>query len=66
MPARRAEIQRSTKSVREVAQEFEISEGTVRRWRARDRVTEGSHTRHRLRTTLSQAQGRLLLNSCAR
>ena len=60
-PARRAEIQRSTKSVREITREFVISEDIVRSWRARDSVTDRSHTRHRLHTTLSQAQGAIVV-----
>jgi transposase InsO family protein len=60
-PARRAQIQASDKPVREIAQEFGISEDTVRRWRSRDTVEDGSHTRHRLDTTLSEAQGAVVI-----
>ncbi len=55
-PARRAEIQRSDKPVRELAREFGVSEDTIRRWKRRETVSDGSHTAHRLRTTLTPAQ----------
>ncbi|WP_435106562.1 helix-turn-helix domain-containing protein, partial [Arhodomonas sp. AD133] len=37
-PARRAEIQRSDKPVRELAREFGVSEDTIRRWKRRETV----------------------------
>ena len=55
-PARRAEIQRSDKPVRQLAQEFGVSEDTIRRWKRRKDTADGSHTAHRLQTTLSRAQ----------
>ena len=60
-PARRQQIQASTKPVREIAREFGVSEDTVRRWRSRDNVSDRSHTRHRLDTTLSEAQGAIVI-----
>ena len=55
-PARRAAIQASNKSVRELAREFGVSEDTIRRWRKRTSTEDRSHTAHRLSTTLTPAQ----------
>ncbi|SFD82896.1 Transposase and inactivated derivatives, IS30 family [Thiohalospira halophila DSM 15071] len=55
-PARRAAIQASDKPVRELAREFGVSEDTIRRWRKRETTEDGSHTAHRLRTTLTPEQ----------
>lgn len=55
-PKTRAYIQRSGKSVRELAEELGISMSTVYHWRKRNDVYDGSHTRKNLLTTLSPAQ----------
>jgi transposase-like protein len=55
-PARRAYIQSSKASVRELALELGVTEDTIRRWKTRSSVEDRSHTPHRLQTTLSEAQ----------
>lgn len=60
-PARRAYIQSTDKSVRELAQELGVSEDTIRRWKKRDTVDDRSHTAHRLQTTLNREQEALVL-----
>jgi transposase InsO family protein len=55
-PARRAYIQSSPLSVAALAAELGVSEDTIRRWKGRDTVEDGSHTAHHLQTTLSPAQ----------
>ncbi|SFD09068.1 Winged helix-turn helix [Thiohalospira halophila DSM 15071] len=55
-PAHRAAIQASDKPGRELAREFGVSEDTIRRWRKRATTEDGSHTAHRLRTTLTPEQ----------
>ena len=55
-PKIRAYIQSSEKSARELAQELGISVSTVRHWRKRDTIYDGSHTRKNLLATLSPAQ----------
>jgi transposase-like protein len=47
-PKTRAYIQASKASVAELARELGISETSVRRWRERSHVTDGSHVRHNL------------------
>jgi len=39
-----------------LADELGVSEDTIRRWKRRDTVADGSHTLHRLPTTLTPAQ----------
>lgn len=60
-PARRAAIQASGKPVRALAQEFGVSEDTIRRWKRRETVSDGSHMAQRLQTTLSPAQDAIVL-----
>ena len=55
-PKTRAEIQAALGSTREVAERFNVSEGTVRKWQSRDEVQDRSHRPHKLSTTLSPAQ----------
>ncbi|MGK7297502.1 MAG: IS481 family transposase, partial [Candidatus Wenzhouxiangella sp. M2_3B_020] len=55
-PKTRAYIQSSSKSDRELARELGITVSTVRRWRRREGVEDGSHTRKNLLATLSPAQ----------
>ncbi|MCB2262313.1 MAG: helix-turn-helix domain-containing protein, partial [Candidatus Thiosymbion ectosymbiont of Robbea hypermnestra] len=43
-------------SVTQLADELGVSEDTIRRWQRRDGVADGSHTPHRLQTTLTPAQ----------
>jgi transposase InsO family protein len=47
-PKTRAYIQASPLPVSQLARELGISETSVRRWRGRTRVTDGSHVRHHL------------------
>jgi len=47
-PKTRKYIQESHKSVRALAQELGVNESTIRRWKTRLTVSDGSHTRHNL------------------
>ena len=55
-PKTRAEIQVASGSTREVAERFNISVATVRKWRSRAEVQDRSHRPNKLSTTLSPAQ----------
>ena len=55
-PAIRQELRESTQSERELARAYHLSRATVRKWRQRDSVHDGSHRPHRLHTTLTPAQ----------
>lgn len=59
-PKTRAYIQRSTASVAALAAELGVSETTIRRWRARQDVTDRSHTPKTLATSLSAVEERLI------
>jgi len=60
-PKVRGYIQQSPLSDRKLAAELGVSIGTVRRWRQRNTVADLSHMPHRLQTTLSPAQERLVV-----
>lgn len=60
-PAIRAEIAASTDSVVALAQRYGISEETARKWKRRTSVHDASHTPHRLQTTLTPAQERVVV-----
>lgn len=60
-PAKRAEIQKATGSDYELARQFNVCRDTIRKWRKRDTVQDGSHTAHRLQTTLNAAQEELVI-----
>lgn len=60
-PKTRALIQCSDKPVRVLAGELGVSETTIRRWRGRDRVTDGSHRPKRMAISLSQIEERLVV-----
>ncbi len=55
-PKIRQYIQASHQSVTQLADELSVSEDTIRRWKRRDGVADGSHTPHRLQTTLTPTQ----------
>ena len=55
-PKIRQYIQASHQSATQLADELGVSEDTIRRWKRRDSVTDGSHTPHRLQTTLTPVQ----------
>lgn len=55
-PKTRAEIQVAAGSTREVAERFNVSTGTVRKWQSRTEVQDRSHRPNKLSTTLSPAQ----------
>lgn len=59
-PKTRALIQSSALSVAQLARQLGVSETTVRRWKGRDRVTDGSHTRHRLGQSTSPTDEALI------
>lgn len=59
-PRVRAYIQSSSASVAELARSLGLSQTTVRRWRARSDVHDRSHRPHRLNTSLTQIEERLI------
>ncbi len=63
-PKIRRYIQSSTDTVTQLADELGVSEDTIRRWKRRDRVADGSHTPHRLQTTLTPAQEVVVVELC--
>ena len=60
-PAIRAEIAASGDSAAALAQRFGITEATVYKWKKRTSVHYASHTPHRLQTTLTPAQERVVV-----
>ncbi|MEW5770402.1 MAG: hypothetical protein AB1831_08565 [Pseudomonadota bacterium] len=52
-PALRAAIQQANDSDYELTQQFNVSRDTIQKWCKRDMVADGSHTAHRLQTTLN-------------
>jgi len=52
-PKTRAYIQRSKKTVAELAAELGVNETTIRRWRGRDTVRDHSHRPKTLTTSLA-------------
>ena len=52
----RHSIQASTQSVTQLANELGVGEDTIRCWKRRDGVADGSHTPHHLPTTLTPAR----------
>jgi len=60
-PKTRCYIQASNQSVTQLANELGVSEDTIRRWKRRDGITDGSHIPHRLQTTLTPAQERVVV-----
>lgn len=61
-PATRAAIQSATGSDYELAERFGVSRDTIRKWRRRDTVQDGSQTAHRLQTTLNASQEELVIH----
>lgn len=59
-PKIRSRIQRSRKSVAELAAEFGVSETTIRRWRGRTTVADRSHTPKHLAISLSPMEEALV------
>lgn len=59
-PRIRAYIQASGKPVAELATELGVSQTTVRRWRSRDTVADGSHIPKRIATSLSELEEELI------
>ncbi len=55
-PLVRAEIKASSASLSDLAERYNISKATVRKWRQREQPTDLSHRPHRLSTNLSPAQ----------
>jgi transposase InsO family protein len=55
-PRTRAEIQSCNDGQRELADRYNISVATVRKWQSRDQVQDLSHRPHRLSTTLSTGE----------
>ena len=59
-PRTRSYIQRSKKSVRELAAELGVSETTIRRWRGRTTVSDHSHRPKNLSTKLTAVEETLI------
>ena len=57
-PKTRAYIQRSKRSVAELAAELGVSETTIRRWRGRSTVADRPHTPNVLQTSLTAIEER--------
>ena len=55
-PRTRAEIKASTESVAKLAERYDISRATARKWKQRDSTEDRSHRPHKLHTTLTPAQ----------
>ena len=55
-PAIRREIRESNRSERELAGQYGLNRGTVRKWKNRENQADASHRPHKLHTTLSPAQ----------
>jgi transposase InsO family protein len=55
-PRTRAEIKASTQSLAELAQLYNITKATARKWKSRDGTQDRSHRPHKLSTTLSAEQ----------
>jgi hypothetical protein len=62
-PAVRAEIAASDEPVSVLAQRYNITESTVRKWQARVDFNDRSHTPHRLQTTLTTGFSTLSVGS---
>lgn len=60
-PAIRKQIQTAEGSDYELARRFNVTRETIRRWRKRDTVQDGSHTAKRLQTRLNAAQEELVI-----
>ncbi len=60
-PATRLALQQASGTDRELAQQYGIGIGTVRKWRGRTTVHDASHTAHRLQTTLNAGQEELVI-----
>lgn len=60
-PAIRLALQQSSASDHELARQYGIGLGTVRKWRHRTSVQDASHTAHHLQTTLNAAQEELVI-----
>lgn len=60
-PATRRRIQASSASVAELAEEFGVSEKTIRRWKARTTAEDRSHRPHTLQTTMSTEEEALIV-----
>lgn len=60
-PAIRAEIASSGDSAATLARRFGITGATVYKWKKRTSVHDASHTPHRLQTTLTTAQERVVV-----
>ena len=60
-PAIREAIQKAPGSDYALARQFNVTRDTIRKWRKRETVQDGSHTAHRLQTTLNAAQEELVI-----
>lgn len=60
-PATRLAIQQAHGTEAELAQRFGVGKFTLRKWRKRTGVEDGSHTPHRLQTTLNAGQEEIVV-----
>ena len=55
-PRTRAEIKAASASLAELAERYNVSKATARKWKNRDDLQDLSHRRHKLSTTLTPGQ----------
>ena len=55
-PRTRAEIKEASASLAELAERYNVSKATARKWKNRDDVQDLSHRPHKLSTTLTPAR----------
>ncbi|MBQ0930621.1 hypothetical protein KAK07_23715 [Ideonella sp. 4Y16] len=60
-PATRLAIQQAQGTEAELVQRFGVGKFTIRKWRKRTTVEDGSHTPHRLQTTLNVGQEEIVV-----
>ena len=59
-PKIREYIQKSNKTITALAEELHLSRTTVHKWKKRDTIYDGSHTRHNLLASTNDVEERLI------
>jgi transposase len=60
-PLQRAEIQKSTDSIAQLARHYRVTEPTIRKWKGRTTTQDFSHTRHDLGQSTSPVEEELIV-----
>ncbi len=60
-PATALAIQQAHRTEAKLAQRFGVGKFTIRKWRKRTSVEDGSHTPHRLQTTFNAGQEEIVV-----